>query len=113
MIVEKVLDPNVTVEKPYLFYVYGGNYPETVINALHSRKNWVQCKELESIERAHFLWRPFNYSGEFYKRIDKRGASKQSPFVYNHFEVLKGLVTKSGLIRSLKQFYFNNDLASK
>ena len=38
---------------------------------------------------------------------------KSSPFIYNHFEVLKGLVTKSGLIRSLKQYYFNNESASK
>jgi hypothetical protein len=33
------------------------------------------------------------------------------PFVYNHFECLKGLTSKSGLVRSLKQFYYNNDQA--
>mmetsp|Transcript_21918 Transcript_21918/g.21104 ORF Transcript_21918/g.21104 Transcript_21918/m.21104 type:complete len:361 (+) Transcript_21918:487-1569(+) len=32
-------------------------------------------------------------------------------FIYNHFEQLKGITTKSGLIRSLKQYYFSNDLA--
>lgn len=34
-------------------------------------------------------------------------------FIYNHLEVLKGLVTKSGIVRSLKQFYYNNESASK
>ena len=59
------------------------------------------------------MWKPFNYNADGYKRIDKRVTVKHSPFIYNHFEVLKGLVTKSGLIRSLKQYYYNNDSASK
>jgi hypothetical protein len=31
--------------------------------------------------------------------------------VLNHFEVLKGLVTKTGIVRSLKQYYFTNEQA--
>lgn len=54
------------------FYVYGGNYPETVWNALYERGNWKECKEQESIEQCHFLWRPFNFNADLYKRIDKR-----------------------------------------
>ncbi len=54
-----------------MYYVYGGNYPETVWDALHRRGNWTQCKESESVEKCNFLWRPFNYPIEDYKRIDK------------------------------------------
>ncbi len=96
------IDPNL---KTKLFYVYGGNYPETVVKALEDRGIWKEAKEEDCIEKCHFVWRPFNYSSEYYKRIDKRMAIKQIPFIYNHFEVLKGLVTKSGLIRSLKSYY--------
>lgn len=52
----------------YLYYVYGGNYPETVSNALKERGNWQERKETESIDKCHFLWRPFNYNAEYYKR---------------------------------------------
>jgi hypothetical protein len=83
--------------------VYGGNYPETVVDAMIRRGNWKQCKEEEAIEKCNFLWRPFNYNQEAYKRIDKRIVRNPTlPFVYNHFEILKGLVTKTGLIRSMK-----------
>ena len=101
-------------QKKLLFYVHGGNYPETVSEALITRGNWQQYpQETECVEKCHFVWKPFNYNADGYKRIDKRVTVKHAPFIYNHFEVLKGLVTKSGLIRSLKQYYYNNDSASK
>ena len=96
-----------------MYYVYGGNYPETVFNALNERGNWQEAKEEDNIEKCHFLWRPFNYPLDGYKRIDKRIVRNPNIFIYNHFEVLKGLTTKSGLIRSLKQYYYNNELARK
>ena len=45
--------------------------------------------------------------------MDKRNAKQIQKFVYNHFEVLRGMTNKSGLVRSLKQYYSQNDLASK
>ena len=48
----------------YCFYVYGGNYPETVVDALVERGNWKQCAESESIEKSNLLWRPFNFPPE-------------------------------------------------
>jgi hypothetical protein len=96
-----------------LFWVYGGNYPETVVEGLLRRGNWQQGREEDNIEKCNFLWKPFNYAQDGYKRIDKRLVRNNQAFVYNHFEQLKGMVTKSGLIRSLKQYYFNNDVASK
>lgn len=44
-----------------MYYVYGGNYPETVANALQARCNWQEAKEEDNIEKCNFLWRPFNY----------------------------------------------------
>jgi hypothetical protein len=105
--------PALKTGKTLYYYVYGGNYPEIVSNALAERGNWQQCKEAESIEKCHFVWRPFNFNPENYKRIDKRVINKTSPFIYNHLEVLKGLTTKSGLVRSLKHYYYNNDAARK
>lgn len=89
-------------KKKLLFYVYGGNYPETVSRALIARGNWQESREEDNIEKCNFLWRPFNYPAEVFKRIEKRIVRNQEIFIYNHFEILKGLVTKSGLIRSLK-----------
>jgi len=100
----------------YLYYAYGGNYPETVANGLALRGNWVEAKEADCIEKCHFLWRPFNYPAETQKRLEKRATQRKSsngPLVYNHFEVLKGLTTKSGLIRSLKQYYRVTEAARK
>ena len=102
-----------TIYRSYFYYVYGGNYPETVIKQLAARGNWVQCRETESIEKCHFLWRPVNYNIDGYKRMDRRFQTKGQVLIYNHFEVLKGLTTKTGLIRSLKQYYYSSDSASK
>lgn len=61
------------------------------------------------MEKCHFVWRPVNYNIDGYLRIDKRQLkSKGLPLIYNHFEVLKGLVTKTGLIKTLKHYYYLN-----
>lgn len=58
------------------------------------------------------MWRPVNYGIEGYKRIDKRVVRNTgTPLIYNHFEVLKGLTTKTGLIKSMKHYYCQNDQA--
>jgi hypothetical protein len=62
--------------KKFTFYVYGGNYPETVADSLIARGNWKQCAESESIEKTNFLWRPFNFPPESYKKIDKTVSSR-------------------------------------
>ena len=58
------------------------------------------------IERCSFLWRPCNFYDCVQKKIDKRmlkhGFDEENPLVYNHFEHLKCVGTKSGLVRSLK-----------
>lgn len=57
-----------------------------------------------AIEKCSLIWKPFNYyEWETQRKIDKR-LIKQSiyhPFIFNHFECLKSIGTKSGLVRSL------------
>jgi len=98
-------------EKVYLYFAYGGNYPERIKDALSRRANWVEHKEEATcIEKCHFVWRPVNYGIDGYKRIDKRVVRNSGmPLLYNHFEVIKGLTTKTGLIKSMKHYYCQND----
>jgi hypothetical protein len=113
--------------KKYTFFGYSGNYPENQINALRVRGCWKFLDYKEAVDTASgrsrgrrfdedfdkpsnqmideaiidkcsFVWRPVNYYDSVQKRIDKKNGS----LVYNHFELLKCIGTKSGLIRSLK-----------
>lgn len=63
------------------------------------------------VDRCNFIWRPVNYPDrETQRRIDRR-LIRQSPMqalVYNHFEQLRQIATKSGLVKSLKQYYYTN-----
>ena len=45
--------------------------------------------------------------------MDRREEYNPLPLVYNHFEVIKGISTKDGLVRSLKRYYENNPDAGK
>ena len=66
------------------------------------------------MESSHYLWRPVNFGFSGYDKIDKKILREpRTPFIYNHFEILRGLCTKTGLIRSLKQFYHSNEEAHK
>lgn len=61
------------------------------------------------IEKCNFVWRPINfYDRILQKRICKRCSRQNQPFVLNHFECVNSIGTKSGLIRSLKQYYYTN-----
>jgi len=46
-----------------------------------------------------------------YHKIDKRLLHKSSPFIFNHFEVIHGICTKTNLIKSLKHYYENLEAA--
>lgn len=43
--------------------------------------------------------------------MDKRVLKDPRPFIFNHFEIIRGLCTKTGLIRSLKAYYKSQDQA--
>jgi hypothetical protein len=94
----------------HLYAVQKGNYPHQIIQAMEARGNWQQIPEEEAIERADFYWRCINFGYEGYHRLDKRLAVKPS-FIFNHFEVLHGICTKTNLIKSLRHYYEFNEKA--
>jgi hypothetical protein len=65
----------------------------------------------DALDLANYLWRPVNFGFSGYDKIDKRLVREPRPFIYNHFEILRGLCTKTGLIRSLKAYYKVNEAA--
>lgn len=42
-----------------------------------------------------------------------RDSERSSSFVINHLENIRGITTKTGLVRTLKQFYKDKQEASK
>jgi len=66
----------------------------------------VEVEKDDSIEQANFIFRPVNYGYSGYEKMNKRITTEL--LIYNHFEVLSGICTKSGLIRSLKKYYEHN-----
>lgn len=96
----------------FLFSVGKGNFPNQIIKQMEARGNWKLIPEDEAIENADFYWRPINLGPEGYSKMDKRLKAKPEIFfVFNHFEVIHGICTKTNLIKSLRTYYENNELA--
>lgn len=85
----------------YTYAVTKGNYPLAVIEAMKERGNWKQLNEEVGLEQADFFWRCNNIGLSAYDIMDSRVANSSKPFVFNHFEVIKGICQKTGLIKSL------------
>jgi len=83
-----------------------GNFPNHVIKALAERGNWKQVmEEDQAIDTTDFFWRQVNLGFSGYDKVDKRLSTNSSPFIFNHFEVIRGICTKTNLIKSLKSYY--------
>jgi hypothetical protein len=52
-------------------------------------------QEEDCIEYVDFYWRQINLGFTGYDRIEKRLLKKATPFVFNHFEVIAGITTKT------------------
>lgn len=65
------------------------------------------CSE-DAIDLANFLFRPVNFGPSGYSKIDTRNKCVDDLLVFNHFEVLRDICTKSGLICSLEHYYKHN-----
>ena len=89
----------------FTFAISKGNYPNHVIKALEKRGNWTKIEEDDAIEQADFYWRQVNLNFVGYDRIDKRLGLSSRPLMFNHFEVIRGICTKTNLIKSLKKYY--------
>jgi Tubulin-tyrosine ligase family len=46
-----------------------------------------------------------------YDKVDKRLTASSKPFIFNHFEVIRGICTKTNLIKSLRSYYEESPLA--
>lgn len=90
-----------------------GNYPKTLINAIRARGNWSEVNDDDAIDMAHFLFRPVNFGPSGYNKLNIRNEFMDEMLVFNHFEVLRDICTKSGLIRSLEYYYKSNKDARK
>jgi hypothetical protein len=62
-------------------------------------------EEDQAIETTDFFWRQVNLGFSGYDKVDKRLTTNSKPFVFNHFEVIRGICTKTNLIKSLKSYY--------
>jgi hypothetical protein len=51
--------------------------------------------EEDCVEYVDFYWRQINLGFTGYDRIDKRLLKNPRPFVFNHFEVIAGITTKT------------------
>lgn len=100
--------PKYRKNRCYKFCVMAGNYPKTLINTLRARGNWTEVSDEDAIDHAHFLFRPVNFGHSGYNKMNLRNEFYSDLLVFNHFEVLRDICTKSGLIRSLECYYRSN-----
>lgn len=108
-----IVKPKFKKDRVYKFHVKSGNYPQTLIDTLLARGNWSEVPEEQAVEKANFLFRPRNFGPRGYKKVNARNEFLEDILIYNHFEVLRDICTKSGLKRSLERYYKNNLDAKK
>lgn len=80
---------------------------------MEDRGNWVEIPQEDALVNCDFIWKPVNFTFSMYDMINKRCDKEPCQLVINHFEVIRGIATKTGLIRTLKSYYKNNTLAVK
>lgn len=95
------------------YCVMAGNYPATLKAVMRARGNWSEIADDDAIEMAHFLFRPVNFGPSGYHKLNTRNQFMDEMLVFNHFEVLRDICTKSGLIRSLEYYYKTNKEARR
>lgn len=68
---------------------------------------WIEVDPtVESVTTCDFIWKPFNYMKAGFDLMDKRREEPiKRPLVYNHFENISVLSTKTGLLKSLRDYY--------
>ena len=102
-----------------LYYtVFPGNGPQVIRDAMARRSNGkVQWKEVSKDammwtpdQIVNFIWKPTNYNFKMYSIIDKilsqsfnySTAVAERQLCVNHLENIRGICTKTGLVRTLK-----------
>lgn len=103
---------------PYKYMVYGGNHWETLVAVVKPRGfQIIPIKEDDHLDNMDLIWKPIQFSNkvfdlyiifsQYYQNIDKINSNrdKRRHIVINHLENIKGICTKTGLIKSLRRFY--------
>jgi len=90
------------------FYIFPGNNSYLLREALLRRGNWQEeTDNTNPFMECQFIWKPVNLSINEYIKLD--GTSKAHPKnfvqVFNHFENIRNICTKTGLVRTLKKYY--------
>ena len=107
-VVPKKRAPLYRKDKTFTYALGKGNFPSHIGNALLARGNWKEISNDNAIENSHLYWKQVNLSFLNYDRFDNRMAhSNNPPFIFNHMEINRGICTKTGLVRSLRQYYDN------
>ena len=106
------------------FYVYGGNFPLLIVQALIRRGVWILIyirnhslsrDQLAQnvVEKCDFIWKPINtpdLQGYIEQRLYTQNP-KVNPFIFNHFQSSSSIGVKSNLIKSLDNYYTFNKSA--
>ena len=95
----------------YTFARQKHNYSCHVRDALLARGNWKEIDEEVGIETADLFWKQTNLGFRGYDKVDARIQGSVRPFIFNHFEVNRGICQKTGLIKSLETYYKQNEKA--
>ena len=99
------------------FSVYAGNFPKVVRDALALRLDadgepiWAETEPItDNIPGIDLVWKPVGFMRQHgFDMMGKRCALlPRRPFAYCHFENIQVLSTKSGLVRTLREYYKNN-----
>jgi len=97
------------------FVVIPGNNPGVIKRAVLKRGNWDDISEEKGdgdVGYTQFVWKPTNLSIRAYALMDSNPLHPDYVQIINHFENNRGICTKTGLIRSLRSYYYHNEQAN-
>ena len=102
------------------YIIHSGNNSRLLIKPLlDQRGNWSEASEQEAESfKAQFIWKPTVYHVrvipiQAYNQMDELFSTGFGTMIHNHLENNREITTKTGLIRSLRNFYQSNELAIK
>ena len=96
----------------FTFDVGPGNYSSQITNLLKARGNWREVYELQAFQEGNFYWRQCNLTVHDYIQFNTRlRLNPVKPIFFNHFEKNSDICKKTGLIKTLGNYYNQLDAA--
>lgn len=62
--------------------------------------------------KSHVVWKPVGFTYQNMSLVSQYEREEKMKIIINHFDSNRGLTTKTGLVRSLRNYYQFNELAS-